>query len=336
MYNLNYTYLTQLEVDTRQTFADISDDLILLNHGGSLEKTNAKTMISSWQDFFWRAPVEQKKNLNVIFTDLSVDHSLYVGTYQGQAYNYLDDNEMITKKELDDFFRYMDTASGGHSGRWCGKWNFNDMVRELSCAINQLHTRMADDLNIYPIGSIVVTNNNPASGDGFGNWDEKNSSYIAENVKAVSEISMGFNSGKVDGSSVGSNLSNVVVKPTKKSNSAVPTHEHKLTFQPESGSGGEDVAETEQGQFPTVGNIRAGINFVANSNGAGYSGRTNDTQYNKTGLVVATSHKDKRKGGGDAAPDFSVSYASKDPELSKINVAPTTFPINAKIWERRS
>lgn len=336
MYNLNYTYLTQLEVDTRQTFADISDDLILLNHGGSLEKTNAKTMISSWQDFFWKAPVEQKKNLNVIFTDLSVDHSLYVGT----SYNYLDDNEMITKKELDDFFRYMDTASGGHSGRWCGKWKFNEMVRELSCAINQLHTRMENDLNIYPVGSIVVTNNNPAAGDGFGTWDEKNSSYIAENVKAVSEISMGFNNGKVDGSSVGSNLSNVVVNPTKKSSDAVPTHEHKLKFEPESGEGGEDVAETEQGKFPTVGGFKAGKNYVPGSTGLTYSGCYGsgglESNKNTSGLMIATSHKDTRKDGGDEAPTFSVSYASKNPELSKINVAPTTFPINAKIWERRS
>lgn len=332
MYNLNYTYLTQLEVDTRQTFADISDDLILLNHNDNLEKTSAKTLISCWQNFFWESPIDQKENLNVIFTDLSVDHSSFISDDDTD----LDDNDMVTIGELTEFFEKMDhSTEAGKTGKWCGKWSFDNMIRELSSAINHLHRRLGYNQNLYPTGSIVVNDNNPSGGDGFGIWSQKNSSYLSENIKSVSEISMGFNNGRAGDEDVGSNLANVVVTPDLKANGIVPTHKHQLKFIPDHGSGnGTSPEEEKLSNAKKYGNIRAGRNKTTGC--VYYSGHNNvgNAWPNRSGLVVANDASSSRPDGGDRQPDFSVSSTVVEPSIKRINVAPKTYPINAKVWER--
>ena len=338
MYDLNYTFLTDLEVDTRQTFADISSDLILLGYqSGSttgLKKSNMKTVISSWQNYFWNTDDEEniriKQNLNVIFTDLLIDHKWIDNK------DDLNGKEMLSIDELNEFFDGLDNDGEGH-GRWCGKWTYTELCSQLSSAINTLHNKFADNKNVYPISSIVITKGNPNQNGGFGQWAEvERASYLSERIMN-SDINLGYNPGKVNGSSVNSDLRRLVLTPPATNSTSIPKHEHKLTFSPASASKKGDDGPTElDGDYVKVTkNYRPGCNKTSNT--CAYTGQDTRPEKNTAqSLALAADYHDTRSAEHELEPEFSVSPASANPKQSNITVAPKTYPIDASVWERTS
>lgn len=341
MYNLNYTYLTELEVDTRQTFADLSHDLLLLNFnngvpaGKKLPQTIGKTMsmeslVSGWQDYFWKFDTNEKKNFNVSFTDISIEHK----SDQNKDFsgNPLLTSEMMTYEELDKFFQEMDGDGQPGHGKWCGDnhWTFTELCCNLLNAIDTLHTRLLNGNNIYPKGSIVVSRVSPS---GFGNWTNKAQSYLSENISEISGFKLGFNSGKVMGTDVGSDLESVIVKPET---SGIPKHEHKIEFDPPTGSGsGSGSGSAGVSEAETFKEKKAGL-----TNSTGWmSGTRTDNEHTKFNALVVPRDTDcsididpKKR---DAHGDLKAIETEVTAECQNgIHVAPKTYPINGNVWER--
>ena len=327
MYNLNYTYLTELEVDTRQTFSDLSTDLLLLhNDQSSTDCTfTMKTLVSSWQDFFWKLDSNStnKHLLNVTFTDLSIERNSSDPTkdYSGAA---IDDREMMSWQELQDYYRQIDN-------QWVGNKTFTQMSTDITNAITALQHKFSKD-HVYPVGSIVISDTDPHSGQyNHGTWTAKPQSYIAENVKGTLSLTCGYHNGKVLSHSIGNNLVSAEISAKLLDGNPTPKHSHKLKFIPESESGGGDGDSSEATGFTTYTDVKAG------SNSPPYSGRyTRDHPNTANTLIVAEDASDSKHEEQSKCPSFTVSNARVNPSVSAVNFAPKPYSLAAKIWERTS
>ena len=325
MYNLDYTYLTDLEVDTRQTFADLSDDLLLINDtttSNKIDKTfNMKTLISCWQDFFWKSNDGATETLDVIFTDLSIERS---GLDR-------DENEVMTYRELTDFLQSL-------NGSWAGNRSFSQLCAALIGALDKMSNQLDTSANVYPIGSIVVSDTNPNTSA----WTQRESRYLSENMKngyPTSELSsMGIHGGKnTNGTMIGTNLGNATLTPKLSSGSAVPDHTHILKFNPETGSGGSTTSGVVAEDLCTFGELKVGSSsspytgLARHKNGTIVSSRA-------TGLCVDTGVnkiQDDHNGKGNEPqrPNFRSSE-SQVIDGQTIKVAPKTYPLSAYVYER--
>ncbi len=348
MYNLNYTFLTELEVDTRQTFSDISDDLLLIYNKKDNEKEEKTikigTLVTCWQDFFWKVSSSNKEQLKVTFTDISIDHvgsSPFNGEHwpSAKTTNYqVDDNEMMTYEELSAYFTYLDTPDGSEgTGKWAGNRTFTELCCVLLDAIDKLHNKLTAT-ELYPIKSIIVSDKNPNTAEDLEDtsWDKQNPAYISENMMGVmsgTELkTMGYHAGQtMNGTIIGNDLEKARIKPELKASGLVPKHDHKLKFDPESGSGG-DSNETNAGPYDTFADFKQG------SDGSPYSGANKEiiTGNDVYGLAVAKQANYSASKEGERFPSFNVSSTVKNPIINSINVAPKTYPLSAFIWERVS
>ena len=341
MYNLNYTYLTELEVDTRQTFADLCDDLLLLNFtdevkpGQNLPETFGKTMtmetlVTGWQDYFWKFDTKEKKNLNVSFTDISIVHS---DDMKKDYYNKpLLDEEMMSYRELSAFFKEMDGDGQPGHGKWCGDnhWTFTELCCQLLDAIDGLHTRLLDDEKLYPTGSIIISKYAPSE---FGSWENKNQSYISEKISEISGFKIGFNTGKVMNTDVGSSPESIIVKPET---TGIPIHEHKIEFDPPEGSGSDSNSSSTGIEADTFKEKKAGL-----TNSTGWmSGTRTDSEHTKFNALVVPSDTDCSididKKDREAHGDLNAIETEVTSECQRgIHVAPKTYPLNSLVWERK-
>lgn len=338
MYDLNYTFLTELEVDTRQSYDDLSDDLLLLDkdHGEESQVVDMSAVVSSWQNFFWKSSNPNKQRLDVTFTDISIEHGIDLSTdYFGAP---LDDLEMMTARELDTFFS--EVTNWGQS---TDRRTWEELSNELCDAISALQDKYTDPNHIYPLRSVLVTNEDP-NGKGFGRWTSYTNCYLSEIFsKSNYDIEQGYND-------VGQSINDLGLDPTTNS---VPDHTHKMAYIPGTGSGGESSEGTAEpaivtfcwtnarrGLDPTyIGSITSqrGPHGVINSKGIPrykYSGRSYDK--NKW-YYTATVMKDANTSIGDegeAGARFTVSSAKVDAVDNKIKVAPSTYPLSSLIWER--
>lgn len=335
MYNLDYTYLTELEVDTRQTFSDLSDDLLLVHD--SIDKTfTMKSLISSWQDFFWKSSNPNKEKLHVTFTDISIerrDYPNYSGDdlkfdFEGYPINQEGD-EMMSYRELQDHY-----ASLEH--QWVGGKTFHEMSADITSAITALHNKMTKGF-VYPVGSIIISDTNPVGEYGSSvTWAQKPAAYISEymkNVMGTTELSTcGYHAGKTMGSSIGGVLSKAIIS-AKVAPGKVPSHTHPLRLNPETGSGGSKGTPTETSGLATYEDVKAG------SNTSPFSGRfTPEARHKNTAnaLIVATDASEPISEGGERAPTFTVSPTKKTPNKTSVNYAPKPYPISSVVWERQS
>lgn len=332
MYNIDYTYLTELEVDTRQSFSDLSSDLLLVNQKDILvDKTyKMQTLVSAWQDYFWKIDNnETKHKLDVTFTDISIERSEEDPT-KDKGNVDVTVNEMMTFGELSAFFDYLDepSAPGAHGGKWSGNRTFTELCCCLLDAIDALHNKMTIG-HIYPQKSIVISDSSPGLG-----WTKKDASYISENMTtemADTELStMGYHAGHSMGTTViGPNLSLAKISPQLISPDAVPYHEHKLKFQPESKSGGSSGSEYSDVSVQTFTNLKAGKDETPEATGQRQGG--NNTA---CGLIVSKNVSRARARGDPYYAKFNVSERTESPIISDIAVAPTTYPISASVWEK--
>lgn len=328
MYNIDYTYLTELEVDTRQTFTDLSDDLLLVyNSNTGLDNTfTAKTLVSSWQDYFWKTNNSNKKDLNITFTDLIIEHD---GSkdYQGKA---LDQDEMMTYKELTSFLHSLDVDR-----KWAGNRNFTELCCALTAAINAMHGHMTIS-KLYPKGSIVVDSSTGPNTSSVS-WAKQSATYIAENM--ISEMagtdlaSMGYHTGRTMNSiDIGEDLKRAKITPALSSAGVAPVHTHQLKFDPESGgnSGGNPDGTDVLSSACTYKNVRPGAEYSGNFTHAGIHHITSACH-----LAVAQDASVSKGDHDSMSPTFSVSQTTIAPENSSIYVAPAAYPLSAYIWESR-
>ena len=327
MYDLNYTFLTELEVDTRQSYDDLSDDLLLVEKDFEESQiADMKSIISSWQNYFWQSDNSNKQLLDITFTDLFIYHQDSSHDYSGNALNGL---EIMTFGELESFFSGLDTRHA-----WAGGKTFKELSESLTGAITALQEHYITKNYIYPKGAVLVTNENPADHSGFGSWSEKKNCYFSEIFsKSNYNVSAGYDPGSGGINSIG-------LTPTANS---VPKHSHKLSYIPESGNG-DGSAEGVAGTTPLkYMNERSGLKReeIAPSNDIvpryRFSGTCSDRNKNRPATVVMKDASSAIPGeGGDkeATASFKVSNAKKDPADSKIKVAPKTYPLSASIWER--
>ena len=335
MYNLDYTYLTELEVDTRQTFSDLSDDLLLVHD--SIDKTfTMKSLISSWQDFFWKSSNPNKERLNVTFTDISIQRYKHgpaeedlKNDYRGYSIDQ-NGNEMMSYAELQDHYAALDREH-----QWVGGKTFHDMSADITAAITALHNKMTKEF-VYPIGSIVISDTNPVGEYGSSiTWAQKPAAYISEymkNVMGSTELSTcGYHAGKTMGHSINGNLSNAIIS-AKVAAGKIPAHTHNLKLKPETGSGGQTGEPTETSALSTYEDVKAG------SNTSPFSGRfTPEAGHKNTAnaLIVATDASEPISEGGERAPTFTVSTTKKTPNKTSVNYAPKPYPIEAVVWDRQ-
>lgn len=342
MYNLNYTYLTELEVDTRQTFSDLSDDLLLLHNDQiSTDCTfTMKSLVSSWQDFFWKSDNSNKELLHVTFTDISIEretdnedpvHSPPSKTndWCGNAIDQ-NGNEMMSYKELQDYYHEMEN-------HWVGGKTFNDLSSDIINAIKGIHLKFSKD-NVYPVGSIVISDTNPKRQYGDGTWQEKPASFISENMRATMPStdlkSCGYHDGKAMGTSINGNLNRAIIS-AKTNGNAVPKHTHQLKFEPESDSGGGGDSRDAEGfnVYCDECGVKPGSNSTPFSGQykPGFGGDDNSAQ----GFIIATDASDPIYDGDEGTLSFNVSKTKVNPNVSSVNFTPKPYSLSAKIWERK-
>lgn len=353
MYNLNYTYLTELEVDTRQTFTDLSDDLLLLdvNEMTASQTVNAKTLVTSWQDFFWKSDNSNKGNLNVTFTDLSVYHSVSPSMEYGSSRVFHDgkdmsgktlaDTEILTIKELEDYYDELDSTNAWASTKYNssthkfdGK-NFTELCCSLLDAIDTLQKRMLNNSKVYPTGSIIITDENPNNelpsyvGGNGNNWVKKEQAYISE---PISKLNIGQNPGKSYGTNVGYSLG--AVKLIAQTNGLTPGHSHTVEFNPTSDS---DKGSTDP-EIAATTIVTCSTPRDPGQKG-GRSDWTDGGSPNTSGVAVGRDHAASKSAHDSGSPTFNVSPDVKTlpgTTANGINVAPTTYPMEkARIWERQ-
>ena len=135
IYDLNYTYLIELEVDTRQSFDDLSDDLLLLDKNAEESQVvDMKSAISAWQNYFWKSTNPNKQRLDVTFTDISIERGTVMSTdWQG---NPLNDLEMMSIEELENFLNGIDARKG-----WAGGRTWEELSNALCDAIVTLQNK---------------------------------------------------------------------------------------------------------------------------------------------------------------------------------------------------
>lgn len=336
MYNLNYTYLTELEVDTRQTFSDLSTDLLLLhNDQNSNDCTfTMKSLVSSWQDFFWKSDNKNKEKLKVTFTDISIERkssSDLKHDYCGYEIDQ-DGDEMMSIQELDDYY---DTLKN----KWVGNKTFSQMTADIIKAITDIHGKFSKN-NVYPKGSIVISDINPKGQYGSGTWKEKSASFISENMKATmssTELkSCGYHGGEAMGTRINGNLNQAIIS-AKTNGKVVPKHTHQLKFEPESDSGGGSNS-TETSGF-NVCCDECGIK--PGSNSKPFSGQYNENHHGSgsntaTGFIIASDASDTIYEGAEGTLSFNVSNTKVNPNVSSVNFAPKPYSLSAKIWERET
>lgn len=344
MYNLNYTYLTELEVDTRQTFADLCDDLLLVNlmkepEPGTLKPKSEgnvlsmRNVISAWQEYFWDTNVSEKRDLNITFTDISIEHG--TNAKSGKDYNGdpLKVDEMMSYSELSSFFKEMDGDGRPGQGKWCGKWTLTELCCNLLNAIDTLHDRLLNQNNIYPIGSMFISKNSPS---GFGKWTNQKQSYLSERIAEISGFKIGFNDGKVMNKVVGTDLDSIVIKADT---TTVPMHEHSIEFVPPSASnsGSSSGDATTKGSFATVEKLKTGKNGPPGSMSGTWSGENQDkiealVVKGDASSTLETNKKERDASGSLSALQTEVTSIGQN----GVNVAPKSYPINSYVWERTS
>jgi len=316
MYDLNYTFLTELEVDTRQSFDDLSDDLLLLdkNNGEESQVVDMKSEISSWQNYFWKSPNANKQNLDITFTDISIYRGTVTSTdWQG---NPLNDLEMLSIEELERFFANIDNRRG-----WIGNRTWQELSNAVCDAITALQEKYVDVDNVYPVSSVIVSDRNP--GSDFGTWVSKDKYYLSE---IFTQSYYNVKPGHDDGTS--KTLNDIELKSTA---SKPPSHTHQLQYTPISG-GGKSEASGQCGSTKiSWSNERKGTNRGAP--GEYYTGYAlpNDSVFP---AVVKTDANSKVKDGDSKSPGFTVHKAKKDATDESIKVAPKTYPLSATIWEK--
>ena len=330
MYDFDYTYLTELEVDTRQSFVDLSDDLLLLYNSTEEESqtVNMKNTISSWQDFFWKSSNPEKNKLRPTFTDLSVEHET----------SALDDNEIMTYGELLSFFADLDTRK-----QWAGGRTFTELSNDLVDAIESLQTLYANPDKVYPVKSMLVSDINPNSEISGMTWTKIDNKYVSEvfssaNIKELS-------GGTVDGCG---SIENALLKPTTEKNK-VPSHTHQLSLIPPTGKGGTSTSSVVATADTTWDSEYYGTRItttVRSRNSSSieevFTGNIdNDASghgsYDTMVGIIATDANTSIDGDDvDAEIKFKVTTTEVKPADSSINVAPKTYPINTHIWERNA
>ena len=330
MYDLNYTFLTELEVDTRQSFDDLSDDLLLLdNNAEESQVVDMKSAVSSWQNYFWKSPNTNKQRLDVTFTDISVYHKA-PSVHQDYSGKPLDSLEIMTVEELESFLNTI---------TWAGNRSWADLSNTLCSAITTLQRKYTTKDNIYPVKSVLVTNENP-NGMGFGTWTSYRNCYISE---IFSSSNYNIPSGYISGSGL---INNVALDPSAAN---PPAHTHRLSYLPASGSGGGSTQGTactvllewfnvRQGT-ETVGNVTASHNHnegVVVGQANYYTGYNSVSCFTPVVTTDANTTIVRPRGGGHASANFKSSTAKKDTADKKIKVSPKTYPLSATIWERTS
>ena len=331
MYSLNYTYLTELEVDTRQSYDDLSDDLLLLDkdYGEESQTVDMKSVVSSWQNFFWQFDnnYENKKRLDITFTDLIIDHSSSTKDHFGYD---LDEHEMMTVEELDSFFDGITTWGQASNRDW------DDFKEALCDVIEALHTKYRDTNNVCPVGSMVVSTTNPKTSSGFGSttWRAKTDCYIGEIFnKAYYKVNPGYNEGS-------GGINDIGLKATA---SNPPTHTHQLEFIPATGNGSGSTSSEVSIGFQWYNQRQGKDKSKINIDYVGgwqlietYSGGVNGghTDYWFTPVVKSDVTAYIPGNDGERSANFSVSNTKVDPVDSKIKVAPKTYPLSAAVWER--
>lgn len=313
MYDLNYTFLTELEVDTRQSFDDLSDDLLLLdkNNGEESQVVDMKSVISSWQNYFWKSTNTNKQKLDITFTDISIERNENDPTKDWQG-NPLNDLEMMTYGELTNFLNGI---------VWTGGKTWQELSNAVCDAITALQEKYVDVDNVYPVSSVIVSDRNP--GSNFGTWESKDKYYLSE---IFTQSYYNVKPGHDDGTS--KTLSDIELKPTA---SKPPSHTHQLQYTPTSGGGSSEASGQCGSTKISWSNLRQGTNRGAV--GEYYTGFApgNDSVYP---AVVKTDANSKVKDGGSMAPGFTVHKTKKDPADTSIKVAPKTYPLSAAIWEK--
>ena len=337
MYDLHYTFLTELEVDTRQSFDDLSDDLLLLDKNAEESQVvNMKSVISSWQNYFWKSPNTNKQLLDITFTDLSIDRGSVASTdYQG---NPLNDLEMMSFQELLNFFQRLDSDHA-----WAGGRTWAELSIALCNAITALQRNYVDiGTNIYPLHSVLVTNENPNNAVPGVNWTwtSRSNCYLSEVFSSSNYgVSPGYNQGC--GSLNDAELKDTATKP--------PIHNHKISYLPASGSGGGSSEGSASPASTPVEwyNTRRGLDktpvatrIITGGHGASttvstgrwkFSGSARNNTYAAT---VARDANDSIGADGGGTPTFTVSSAEKKAADSSIKVAPKTYPPSSLVWER--
>lgn len=327
MYDLNYTFLTELEVDTRQSFDDLSDDLLLLDKNAEESQVvDMKSVISSWQNYFWKSPNANKQRLDITFTDISIYRGSVASTdYQG---NPLNDLEMMSVEELNSFFHNLDDISA-----WAGGRTWAQLSNVLCNAIGTLQDKYTTKDNIYPNHSVVITDEDLNS-SGFGTWTRRDNRYLSEVFsKSNYDINPGDNPGSGSISEIG--LTNKASSP--------PSHTHKISYIPASGNGGSSSEGTVSEGLLTWSNARRGldptyIGSVTSQTSSKaprykYSGKPYNSKWHETATVKGDANSTVGAEGG-AKAEFNVSKTKVDPVDNKIKVAPKTYPLSATIWER--
>lgn len=331
MYDLNYTFLTELEVDTRQSFDDLSDDLLLLdNNASESQVVDMKSVISSWQNYFWKSTNTNKQFLDITFTDLSIERGTVITTDWQE--NPLDDLEMMSIEELNNFFDSLDEISA-----WVGGKTWSQLTNSLTAAITALQAKYVDKNNIYPKNAVLVTNENP-NGTGFGTWTSHNNCYFSEIFsKANYSINPGYDHGSLP---TNGSLADIGLEPTTET---IPNHTHKLAYIPATGSG----SGRSEGEAGVAGwewsNSRRGLDPQQigmdgtqpryKYSGKPHSGSAHGSTFTTTVLRDANSSVGS---GGHPEAKFEVTSTKVDPIDKKIKVAPKTYPLSATIWERTS
>ena len=322
MYNLNYTFLTELEVDTRQSFDDVSDDLLLLDNDEESLVVNMNNIISSWQNYFWtksNSNNPNKERLDITFTDLLIERNSSDSSKDWQG-NPLNKDEMMTVQELNTAFNRIS---------WSGGKNWSTLTEDLCNAITLLQKQYVEKNNIYPSKSVLVTDTSPNK-LGFGKWHKKSNCYLSEKFDSNNyNIPSGYSeNGSIDSIGLTPNADNP------------PSHSHKLEYTPVSGGGGGESSGTCSGGGATPAfqyfNKRSGLSEPGNhgKDAMWFSGSWVGN-YNRAAMVVKTdSSLGLPRVHGHETAEFTVSKTKKDPVDSKIKVAPKTYPLSASVWEK--
>lgn len=328
MYNLNYTYLTDLEVDTRQSFADLFDDLTLLDKSNRESyKENAETLISSWQSFFWHSNNSNKQKLKVTFTDISVYHNPPSGDIPGSK-------EIMTFGELEAIYNSLEN-------HWPNNMTFAQFTKSLVNAIDRVQQIMINDDHSYPVKSMVINDTNPAGSFGY-TWEKQPAVYLGERRDMV-----GYQSGSF------STLDGTVILPSSV-DGLIPKHEHDVEFLPTaSGGGSNDQSATES--------TECAVWDSYGDPGSGYGDKSSCDNKTRPAQIKHSGGADGNGGcdagnpwtdqpprqGGTNPEDPKTTYdvggtvtskSGRDlPDDTKygVKIAPNTYPIsNAHVWER--